>query len=87
MAETDRSIGRGLMVNSIPRAVVGAHDLFAISSMPTATELCFAHLRHDDNVGVALGPHFVRPGGRVFSNFSSWREGNADIVQVDFRAA
>jgi hypothetical protein len=87
MADWDRSIGRGLMVNSIPSAVIGRQDLFAISSMPTTSELCFAHLRHDDTVSAALGPHFVRPGGRVFSNFRSWRDGDSEFVQVDFKAA
>ncbi len=69
MADIDSRIGRGLMVSSIPRAVTETHDLLALSSLPTDSELTFAHLRHDDSVDVREGPHVVRPGGRVFSNF------------------
>jgi|SRR5215211_4399456 len=86
-AAVNKRVGRGVMVSSIPRAVLETDDLTAISSHPTRSELCFAHLRHDDVVGVAEGPHFVRPGERVFSNFKTWREGDAEYVQVDFRAA
>lgn len=69
MADLDRRIGRGLMVSSIPRAVTETHDLLALSSLPTKSELTFAHMRHDDRVDVLEGPHVVRPGERVFSNF------------------
>lgn len=69
MAKADRRIGRGLMVSSIPRSVTATHDLLALSSLPTDSELTFAHMRHDDSVDVREGPHVVRPGGRVFSNF------------------
>jgi len=69
MADIDSRIGRGLMVSSIPKAVTQTHDLLALSSLPTDSELTFAHLRHDDSVVIREGPHVVRPGGRVFSDF------------------
>jgi hypothetical protein len=69
MADFDPRIGRGLMISSIPRAVTETHDLLALSSLPKESELTFAHMRHDDSIDVLEGPHIVRPGGRVFSNF------------------
>lgn len=84
--EPGSRVGRGLMVNCIPRAATGSDDLFALSSMPTNSELCFAHLRHDGSLEPTEGPHFVRPGGRLYSNFKAWREGDAELVQVDFKS-
>lgn len=69
MADLDRRIGRGLMVSSIPRAVSTTQDLLALASLPRDSELTFAHMRHDDSIDILKGPHVVRPGGRVFSNF------------------
>lgn len=86
-ADPASRVGRGLMVNSIPRAVTVTDDLLALSGMPTSSQLCFAHLHHDDVVGAVQGPHFVRPSGRVYSNFKAWHEEDAQIVQVDFKAA
>jgi len=53
--------------------------------MPTPTELCFSHWHHDDVMSPTEGPHFVRPGGRAFSNFRAWREADAEIVQAQIR--
>lgn len=87
MAERKGSrIGRGLMVNSIPKAATETHDLLALSGMPTGSELTFAHLRHDDSVETTTGPHVVRPGGRVFSNFTHTRhDDGSETVGVTIR--
>lgn len=87
MAERNKRIGRGLMVNAIPWAVTQTHDLLALASMPTDSELTFAHLRHDASIEVTEGPHFVRPGGTVFSNFKLMTGSAAERVGGDIRAA
>jgi hypothetical protein len=89
MAKQPRSrVGRGLMVNSIPSAATKTNDLLALSSLPTETEMTFAHLRHDDSIQTTEGPHVVRPGGRVFSNFrQTLDDDGTETISVDLRAA
>jgi hypothetical protein len=83
MADLDQRIGRGLMISSIPRAATETQDLLALSSLPTESELTFAHMRHDDSIDVLEGPHVVRPGWRVFSNFSHRIDADgAETVEV-----
>lgn len=82
MADINPRIGRGLMVSSIPKSVTETHDLTALSSLPTDAELTFAHLRHDDSVETREGPHVVRPGGRIFSNFQHTQDGDSETISV-----
>ena len=88
IADVDTSVGRGLMVNSIPRAATQTSDFLGLSGMPTSTDLTFGHLRHDDSLEVTEGPHVVRPGGHVFSSFKHVRHPDgSETVGVSLRAA
>ncbi len=82
MADLNERIGRGLMVSSIPRSVTETGELIALASLPTDTKLTFAHLRHDDSLAGTEGPHVVRPGGVVFSNFRHEQHGHSETVSV-----
>jgi hypothetical protein len=71
VAGRNTAVGPGLLLSSIPRAVVAAEspEVMALASAPTKSELCFLHIPADAAQTVTYGPNMASPGGAMITGF------------------
>jgi hypothetical protein len=83
LAETNELVGRGLLINSLPRWAIHPGDTatFLLASGPVADQLTFLHLPHDRDDPVIRGPRYVCEG-RQMANFQAWEPTQEEISRM-----
>jgi hypothetical protein len=83
VAERNELVGRGLLINSLPRWAIHPGDTGTIllASAPAAEHLSFLHLPHDTNDPVLRGPRYVCEG-RQMANFQAWEPTQEEIHRM-----
>jgi hypothetical protein len=83
VAARNELVGRGLLVNSLPRWVIhpGETATFLLAGGPTAEQLTFLHLPHDQDNAVIRGPRYVCEG-RQMANFQTWEPTEQEIADL-----
>jgi hypothetical protein len=83
VAERNELVGRGLLINSLPRWAIHPGDAptVLLASGPFAEQLTFLHLPHDENDPVIRGPRYVCEG-RQLANFQAWEPTQDEIDRM-----
>lgn len=76
-------VGRGLLINSLPRWAIhpGQSETLLLASGPTDDNLSFLHLPHDEDSTIIHGPRYVCEG-RQMANFKAWQPTEEELASM-----
>jgi hypothetical protein len=83
VASSNNLVGRGLMIIVMPKWAIhpGEESTVLLSSGPTAENLTFLHLPHDEDDPIRRGPLHVCEG-RQMGNFQAWEPTEEEIAEM-----